>query len=182
MSDKRLAGTGAQTSPTSFAARLDRVETWSALAQRWEDPDEVPDWATGTENELTIALGGQPNSQIAVSVDLLVRDEHPRAVRVEIVAFYELAVFPAGAPVPAEGNVEDTSAFVSNLPNGSGTKIVNRALRDIAPYLREAVHSTSARVLPEYPVLLPGGVGDLPESALRPRQPTATSGQDEDDT
>lgn len=169
MSGKHTVGEGIHSSPTSFAARLDRVETWSALAQRWESPDEVPDWATGTKNELTIALGGQPNSQIAVSVDFLVRDEHPRAVRVELVAFYEIAVFPTGSPTPTEGNVEDTSAFVSNLPNGSSTKIVNRAMRDIAPYLREAVHSTSARVLPEYPVLLPGDVGDLPESALRPR-------------
>ncbi len=172
MSDKRRAGGTKDSAPTSFAARLDRVETWSALGQRWETPDEIPDWAAGAENELTVALGGQPNSQIAASVDLLVRDEHPRAIRVEIVAFYELAVVAAGAPIPTEGNIDDTSAFLRDLPNSAGTKIVNRALRDIAPYLREAVHSISARVLPEHPVLLPDA-HELSESSLKPHEPDA---------
>ncbi|NKY58143.1 hypothetical protein [Nocardia flavorosea] len=176
MTDKRHID-GAST--TSFAIRLDRIETWSVLAQRWDDEKEIPDWAAGTKSELTIGLGGRPASQIAASIDLLVLDDHPRAVRVEIVAFYEVAAFSSGSPTPSEGNIEDTSAFLVDLEGSASTKIVNRALRDVGPYLREAVQSASARVFPTHPIILPGDIRDLPESALRPQQQAPTPADDQ---
>lgn len=167
MTEQRAAPPGAEAARAHrmyprFAIRLERIETWSAKAERWESERGIPDWAKGDDNNADIALAPHSDSKLSVAVQLLVRDTHPRAVQVEIVAFYELAMMPAGSPPPRKGNITDTKAFVDSLAKHSVRRIINQALRDIMPYMREAVHSLSVRVFPQHPIVLSGGLPELP--------------------
>lgn len=143
-----------------FALRLDRVETRSIHVERWDEGTH-PDWV-GEEGSVTINLGREPDSRVVVAVKLLARDDQPRAVEAHIAAIYEVAIVPPGEGAPKRGNVTDTAAFMTALDRPGIKRIVNQALRDIAPYMREVVQSMSVRVWPENPLPLAGGMPELP--------------------
>src|SRR5690606_39276052 len=141
--------------------RLDDVGTHSLLAQWWED--DVPEWAEGDDGDLTIGFTPLPDSRLAVALSMLARDDQPRAVRADLIARYEVAVYEADSQ-PDEGNVEDTEKFLRSLPPQGLRMIANQALRDAAPYIRESIQSTSMRLSPDKPLLIPGGIPVLPDN------------------
>ncbi|MGY0500802.1 hypothetical protein ACWZHB_20140 [Nocardia sp. FBN12] len=165
MSDDRTIsvegrGRRVELSDLRFAIRLDRVETRSIHVERWE-AGVLPDWVA-EEGSVTINVGAEPESRVVVAVKLLARDDHPRAVEADIAAIYEVAIVPPGERAPRRGNVTDTAEFIGTLDRSGIKRIVNQALRDIAPYMREVVQSMSVRVWPENPIPLVGGIPELP--------------------
>ncbi|MFB7876816.1 hypothetical protein ACFC06_16295 [Nocardia sp. NPDC056064] len=162
MNDGGQAESVERTGPADvrFGIRLDRIETWSVRAQRWEE-GEVPEWAA-EDGSITINVGGEADSRIVVAITLLARDDQPRAVEAQIAAVYEVAIVPPGEPAPTTGNIADTAAFMDGLDRPGIKRIANQALRDIAPYMREVVQSMSVRVWPTEPIAWASGMPVLP--------------------
>jgi hypothetical protein len=149
-----------------FAIRLDEVEMRFLFAQHWEEGKDTPDWADGDDGDITIGFGAAQESRVSVAVNMLARDDnHRSAVRTEQIARYEVALYRDGEAQPSSGNIEDFDKFV-RMVGPEGLRIIaNNAIQDTLPYLREAIHSTSMRLNPEHPMVLPKGVPELPPDA-----------------
>lgn len=150
-------------SSAMFAVRIDAFEVRFLLALRWDDGGPIPDWAEGSDGDLTIGFKAGPDSRVAVHLNMLVRDDDRCcAVRTEQVVKYEVALWSEDGDRPQAGNVEDTEKFLHMLgPEGIRT-VANQALQDGMPYVREAIQSTSLRLLPENPIRLPTALPELP--------------------
>ncbi|GAA5048853.1 hypothetical protein [Nocardia callitridis] len=72
-----------------------------------------------------------------------------------IIAVYELADLILGEPSES-GNVEDTKSYLQAIGQKWSIRLANIGVADVTPYLREAVHNTSTRLLPEKPLVVYG--------------------------
>jgi hypothetical protein len=138
------------------AIKLDRVETWKLRGEHWADDEELPEWAKAEQSDFEVSLLSLPESRIGVTVLFLSRDELPRAVTAQIAAIYYLADLTSDPTPPESGNVQDTAAYIRSLGHDAATGIVNQGIADITPYMRELVHSISARLPPYRPIAIKG--------------------------
>ncbi len=106
-------------------------------------------------------LRAAPEGRIAVVVTLGVRDDQPRGVLAEFGVIYEIADMTSGKDAE-DSIITDSSEFLGSLSKGSQRWLVDRALDDATPYLRESIQSLSIRLTPNKPLL----VNKLPSLSL----------------
>lgn len=138
--------------------RVRDIETWRVLSERFDvDDNERPDWARGNGFE-GISLHTVPPSAVAIEVNYTASDEEV-AVKVQLIVKFDVVLSSVESEekdaVPFTTDEELSEYLVKN-----GAKFVHRmmneAISDSSPYLREIVHSASGRLRPAKPILLAG--------------------------
>lgn len=138
--------------------RVSDIETWRVLSERFaEDDTERPEWAHGNGFE-GISLHTVPPSGVAIEVNYTASDAEV-AVNVQLVVKFDIVLRSSEseeqAAVPFSTDEELSKYLVENGAKFVG-RMMNEAISDSSPYLREIVHSASGRLRPGKPILLAG--------------------------
>lgn len=146
--------------PDSTAIMLIAVETWQVLADRSLTPEMAPDWAKDLNGFEPISLGPHEssNEDVAVGIRFGLTDG-------QISVLVELAVI---FKVRFSGEQkEEQEPVLARVEQSVLMQLVNRAIEDSGPFIRETVYSASARLRPTDPIFLPGAPATLISADFR---------------
>ncbi|MBT2265906.1 hypothetical protein [Rhodococcus erythropolis] len=122
-----------------------------------DDDNERPEWASKDGFE-DIALHTIPSSGVAIEINYTASDDE-LAVSAQLVVKFDIVSRSSEsedeAPVPF-GSPEELTEYLVNHGEKLAGRMMNEAISDSAPYLREIVHSASGRLRPEKPIVLAG--------------------------
>lgn len=132
-----------------FTLTLIDVETQRILAERFETGEPRPDWATSNPDVggIQVLVGeGEDDSMIDVTYSNVFTDDE-LAIAILVVARYRAE--------KDQSPVENLADEVRKLPEGSASAIALDGMKNLVPYVREIVQSSSVRLNPGNPVVLP---------------------------
>ena len=145
--------------PVQVGARLVHIDTIASSAARALPGEPLPDWADEpTDGEQVPAQATVRNwtgRHLMVLFTLKksrpATDDAPAvAVAVTLGSLYEIAFAPAEPDPAPDGHL------LAVLSERNLEAVIQLALRDTAPFARQAVHAASASVVPTSPILLTG--------------------------
>ncbi|WP_032380548.1 hypothetical protein [Rhodococcoides fascians] len=133
----------------STAIMLIAVETWQILADRSVTPEMSPDWAKDLNGFEPISLGPyeSSNEDVAVGIRYGLTDREI-SILVELAVIFKVRL--------SDESKEEEEPVLARVEQGVLMQLVNRAIEDAGPFIRETVYSTSARLRPTDPIFLPG--------------------------
>lgn len=147
--------------PDGLVVRLLHAATRETLAARISEADfesgTYPSWVAEDEDERSglVTVGAEDSRHLRMTLRAKFIKERV-AVKVVIEGLYEVDV--------RSSVLVDGDQMYDRVPAAYRQTLAQVAVEELFPYLREAVHSASASVLPINPILLqpPGGATEIP--------------------
>ena len=144
-----------------FTLAIENVQTARLLAERFAEDEERPPWTEPRAGSLQVFVDDE-TSNIDVVYDANFQADD-LVIAVMMVARFAVSV---------NGNpVSDLTKMLSKLDADQAATVASEGMTVLAPYVREVVHTTSMRLNPESPFVLPPFPGP---STLRPAESPAT--------
>lgn len=153
-----------ESTPESSSARtaimLIAIETWQILADRSMSPDQAPEWTKDIGGFEPFSLGPHEtsNEDVAVGIRYGLKDNEI-SVLVEVAVIFKVRINGE--------TTEGTEPVLARVEKGVLIQLINRAISDAGPFIREIVYSTSARLRPTDPIFLPGAPAAMIDADFR---------------
>lgn len=141
-----------------FRLSIRDVQTWRLLAERFEENEERPDWAKvddGAAGEIRMFAADDASRLDITYESRFFGDDYAIAV-------YLIARFDATGDEDVIANLGEK---LQHLDGTQAERIANEGMSVIAPYVREIVHTTSMRLNPQDPLILPAYPGNTVTNA-----------------